>query len=268
MNRIFLMTLTLLIALLPAPLWAGSAQADEHSFEPEQIADFAKAVERYAANAGARAFIIGRVGRPENELPEGIAFTHTAIAIYSTITLADGEQVKGYAIHNLYQKAEAVDQSELITDYPADFFWSAKSLKAGIVIPHPRLQAQLIELIASGKNADLHIPVYSAIANPFDSRYQNCTEYTLDVINAAIYQTTDQAKLKANARAHFKPQLIHESPLKIALGSMFMKDIASSDHNGKAATATFTTIARYLAENELVAEAVTLDHNGLVTKLL
>ncbi|MCP4696531.1 MAG: DUF2145 domain-containing protein [Gammaproteobacteria bacterium] len=35
----------------------------------------------------------------------------------------------------------------------------------------------------------------------FSSRFQNCTEYVLDVLNAAIYQTNDIKQLKANASA-------------------------------------------------------------------
>jgi hypothetical protein len=41
------------------------------------------------------------------------------------------------------------------------------------------------------------------LANPFNIQFQNCTEFTLDLINAAIYQTKDIAQLKANAKAYF-----------------------------------------------------------------
>jgi hypothetical protein len=40
------------------------------------------------------------------------------------------------------------------------------------------------------------------ISNPMNSQLQNCTEHTLDLINAAIYQSTDVAKIKAHIRAH------------------------------------------------------------------
>src|SRR5690606_28230806 len=143
MNKLTAMIICIL-AVLPARLWAGSAGADDNSFEPERITSFAKSVEHYAAKQGARAFIIARVGRAEDELPEGIQFTHAAVAIYSSITLDNGDTAKGYAIHNLYQTGEGSNRSELITDYPTDFFWSAKSLKAGIIIPTAELQQQLV----------------------------------------------------------------------------------------------------------------------------
>jgi len=260
--------LTLLTLVLPARLWAGSAAPEDAIFEPEQITTFAKQVERFAASNGARAFIIARQGRPEDELPEGIQFTHTAIAIYSTITLENGKTAKGYAIHNLYQQADKVDRSELVVDYPVDFFWSAKSLKAGVLIPTPALQQKLIALVMSDKDEQLHNPKYSAISNPFNAVLQNCTEYTLDILNAAIYDTTDTQRLKANAKAHFTPTEVKENPMKIALGSVVKADISIRDHTDTIATATFTSIAGYLNENALSTLAVTFEGEDNVTPLL
>lgn len=252
----------LLLACLPASGLAGSAASGESHFTPDEISRFAKSVEHYAANAGARAFIIARQGRPEAELPDGILFTHTALAIYSSITTDDGRELKGYAIHNLYQKADKRDESMLVQDFPVDFFWPVQSLKAGILIPTPELQQALIEMIARKDHLALHNPAYSAIASPFNERYQNCTEYTLDLINAAIYETTDTARLKANARAHFQAAPIRENPLKMFLGGLFAVDIKLDDHKGEVATATFTTIARYLQDNGFAESSTILLPDG------
>jgi len=232
---------------------AGSNQATEAKFKPEEVATFAKAVEKYAANKGARAFIISRVGQPKSKLPKGIDFTHTAIAVYSEITLDDGKKVKGYAIHNLYQDAKDSNKSSLVTDYPVDFFWGVHELKAGIVIPTPELQQKIIEVIASAKNKVLHNPKYSLIANPFNNKYQNCTEYTLNIINAAIYQTTDMKQLKANTKAYFEPQRVHVSRFKLSLGSIFADGVTTKDHKGKIKTTSFGSIARYLSKYQLMS---------------
>lgn len=253
--------------LLPVRLLAGSEAGGANHFAPEEISSFAKSVEQYAGKAGARAFIIARQGRPEAQLPEGIRFTHTAIAIYSTITTDDGRELKGYAIHNLYQKAEQRDVSEVVQDFPVDFFWSVQSLQAGILIPVPELQQALIELIARGDHLALHNPAYSVIANPFTDEYQNCTEFTLDIVNAAIYDTLEMQRLKANTRAHFQPTPIRENPFKLMLGGMLSADIKLDDHEGPVKTATFTSIARYLQDNGLVEEAVVLLPEGPVPLL-
>jgi len=233
---------------------AGSNQATEAKFKPEQIATFAKNVEKYAAKQGARAFIIARLGQPKDKLPKGINFTHTAIAVYSQITLDDGKKVNGYAIHNLYQDAKESNRSSLVTDYPVDFFWGAHELKAGIIIPTEELQQKIIQVIASGQNKEVHNPKYSLIANPFNNKYQNCTEHTLNIINAAIYQTTDMKQLKANTKAYFEPQRVHVSRFKLGLGSLFADGVTTKDHKGKVSTASFGSIGRYLEKYDLLKE--------------
>ena len=263
--------LSLLVALMLAvslPILAGSAQNTELQFSAKEVDKFAKSVELFAAKEGARAFIIGRVGRPEKDLPEGIKFTHTAIAVYSSITLDTGETVKGYAIHNLYQKEGQADKSELVIDYPVDFFWGVSSLKAGIIIPTPALQQRIVNVIASGKDQQLHNENYSVIANPFNNTFQNCTEHTLNILNAGVYQTTDMAQLKNNAKQHFKPQKVRTSRFKLLLGSLFMDDVSTKDHSEKVYTTTFTTIGKYLLNNQLLSKAVVLESNGSVEQLL
>lgn len=252
----------ILITLFCVPTWAGSQANKQAVIEPEKIIKFAKDVEKYAAAQGARAFIIARVGRPEKDLPKGIHFTHTAVAVYSNIQLTNGETAQGYAIHNLYQVDGKPNRSQLVQDYPVDFFWGAQTLKAGIIIPSDKIQNRLIELIASGQNVALHNPNYSVIANPMNSQLQNCTEHTLDLINAAIYQSTDIAQLKANTRAHYTAQRVRTSRFKLMFGSFLMDDVSTKDHQGKIATATFGTIHQYLEQYQLAKHGVTFYANG------
>ena len=70
---------------------------------------------------------------------------------------------------------------------------------------------------------------YSLIANPFTLDFQNCTEFTLNLIISAIYETKDIKTIKANERAYFRPQPVRVSPVKLMLGSMFVADITTSD---------------------------------------
>ncbi|RJE73345.1 hypothetical protein BGP78_03540 [Pseudoalteromonas sp. MSK9-3] len=246
---------------------AGSEQHRAPQFTTEKIASFAKSVEHYAAEQGARAFIIGRLGQPKSELPQGFQFTHTAIAIYSQIELEDGKKVNGYAIHNLYQQDDNANVSQLVTDYPVDFFWGVHALKAGIVIPTPALQQKLIRAIINGQNKTVHNPNYSLIANPFNNQYQNCTEHTLNVINAAIYQTDNMAKLKVNTTAYFKAQPVAVSRFKLALGNWFADGLSTDDHPKKVATASFTSIANYLKEYDLLDSAVIFEQKKTVPLL-
>ena len=253
----------LLVLGLGKSAFSGSSQAGgEIYYEPEQIIKFAKKVERTLASKGARVAIIARVGRPRNKLPDGVSYTHTAIAVYSQITTADGRKIPGYAIHNLYQKGDEPDKSYLMQDFPVDFFAGVQVLEAGLVIPSPELQKRILRVLGSPAYKALHNPRYSVIANPFTLEYQNCTEHTLDIIIAAIYETNDIKVIKANEKAYFEPQPVNVSPLKLMLGSMFVADVTTSDHPDSPVTSTFTTIGNFLKKYNASSEfiTVTADH--------
>ncbi|HEX7971506.1 MAG TPA: DUF2145 domain-containing protein [Thiobacillus sp.] len=215
---------------------SSRAAASTRNFSPEQT----------LAAQDARVAILARIGRPAAELPPGIRFTHVAFAVYSELTTEDGRSQFGYAIHNLYQVKNVPDKSELVQDFPVDFFAEVVELEAGIIVPSVELQQQLHKVIASPDYASLHESDYSVIANPYNQGRQNCTEFVLDVVSAAIYQTTDPEVLKANIQAHFEPHKIDISPLKLKLGSMLVKEVSLADHNGTPVTTTFESIGRYL----------------------
>lgn len=249
--------LALLAFCLPVDA-GGSLAGGEIHFKPEEIISFAKKVEKTMAAKGARIAIVARVGRPREKLPEGMAFTHTAFAVYSQITTADGRKIPGYAMYNLYQKDKQPDVSDLIQDYPVDFFSGVQVLEAGIIIPSPELQKRLLEVVASPVYTELHNPRYSVIANPYTLDLQNCTEHTLDIITAAIYQTNDIKQIKANEKAYFVAQTVHVNPLKLALGSLFAADVTTSDHPGEPETATFESIGRFLTKYDSASEVLTV----------
>jgi hypothetical protein len=230
------------------PAFAGSSAAGgARRFPADEIAVFSKKIEQVMAAKGARVFLIARIGRPLSELPEGVRYTHTGFAVYSTIEYADGSHGPGYAMYNLYQQPGARDASHLVVDYPADFFSGAVTLEAGIVIPVPELQKKLLDIIGTPAYARLHNPRYSLLSNPADPRYQNCNEFVLDVIQAAVYRTDDRGTIKANNQAYFTPQKVRIGSVKLLLGSIFRADIRTGDHQGAVATATFGSLARYLS---------------------
>ena len=95
-----------------------------------------------------------------------------------------------------------------------DFFTEVEVLEAGAIIPSRELQKRLLKVIVSPTYRKLHNPEYSVIANPFTLDYQNCTEHTLDVIVAAIYQTDDLRFIKANEKAYFSAATGERQPDK------------------------------------------------------
>jgi len=227
-------------------------------FKAEEIITFAKKVERTLASKGAHVAILARMGRPLAEMPRGMHFTHVAFVVYSQIQTADGRTLPGYAIHNLYQYDDKPNTSRLMIDYPVDFFSGVAHMEAGILIPSAELQQRLIKVIASPAYASLHEPRYSVIANPYNEGRQNCTEFVLDVINAAIYQTSDVKQLKQVAQKYFVAQPVEVNPFKLPLGSVFSAEVATSDHPSRPVTATFERISDYLLKYDQGAEVLTV----------
>ncbi len=237
---------------------ASSQTAEAIHYSPEQIIKFAKKVEKTLAAKGAYVAILARMGRPRSELPEGMHFTHVAFAVYSEITTRDGRKVPGYAIYNLYQKNDHPETSELVMDFPVDFFAGVAELEAGIIIPSAELQTRLLNVIASPVYAKLHEPHYSVIANPYTLGRQNCTEFVLDVTNAAIYQTSDIKLIKANEKAYFVAQKVNVNRFKLLMGAMFSKEVSTSDQEGAPVTATFETIGAYLKKYDEGSEMLSV----------
>jgi hypothetical protein len=237
---------------------ASSGGGETTNFKAEEIITFAKKVERTLASKGAHVAILARMGRPLSEMPRGMRFTHVAFVVYSQIQTADGRTLPGYAIYNLYQYDDKPNTSRLVIDYPVDFFSGVAQMEAGILIPSAELQQRLIKLIASPAYTSLHEPRYSVIANPYNEGRQNCTEFVLDVINSAIYQTSNVRQLKQVAQKFFVAQPVEVNPFKLLLGSVFSAEVATSDHPSKPVTATFERISDYLLKYDQGAEVLTV----------
>ncbi|MFD2180376.1 DUF2145 domain-containing protein [Veronia pacifica] len=260
MNLLYKLVVSLLLLHVIPFAFAGSQPNGPPRHKPEDIVSFAKKVEKSLATKRAHVAIIARIGEERSGLPKGISFTHTALAVYSKITGKDGKVYPGYTLYNLYQVAGKEHKSELVRDFPVDFFSGAYELKAGVIIPSKALQQRLLAVISSATYRDLHNSDYSIIANPFTLTYQNCTEHTLDVVTAAIYQTDNLSRIKTYQKAYFTPQRIHISRMKLALGSVFARSVSISDHPSHPETATFSTIGKFLNDNGAASEIYYLTH--------
>ncbi|PWJ12919.1 DUF2145 domain-containing protein [Jannaschia seohaensis] len=247
-------TLLMALALIAAallPARAGSSEAGAPVLPAAQVAAFADQVQHDLAARGARVAIVARTGRDPSQLPEGIRYTHVAFWVYSAITTADGGEGRGYRVYNLYQRADELTVSDLVQDSPADFLAGAHRLDVGVIVPDPRLQERLLRTIAGPAYAGLHNPRYAVLANPSDARFQNCTEHTLHVLMAALYDTDDPARIRANVAAHFTPQPVRLGGAKRLLAPLASGALTTADHRGEVATATFGSIARFMQAHDL-----------------
>jgi hypothetical protein len=242
-----------------APQAGSTAGPQEPVLPAADVAAFAKKVERTLAERGAQVALVARTGLPPAELPPGIRFTHVGLAVYSRVSTPDGRTVPAYAFHNLYQDADRPDRSQIVSDYAFDFFAAARVLQAGVIIPEPALQRRLVEALGADLHRQVHNPRYSVLSNPLDVGSQNCTEWVLDVINAALYRTSDRRQIKANLQAYYEPDTLRMGPLKLLLGSLFAPDVSLADQDGPVRVATFESIADYLQRRGLARERLLIE---------
>ena len=254
-QAITIITAVLLLLAIDSPcVYAGvqSGASTEPLLEPVRVARFAKQVERTLAGSGARVAIIARAGRPQHQLPEGVRYTHVAFAVYSTISKDNGTTQPGYAVYNLYQQPDNPDKSSLVQDYPYEFFAPVTTLTAGVIVPVPEVQKRLLQTITGDSYKSLHNPNYSVISNPYNNKTQNCTEFTLNVLQAAIYQNSEMSYVKAVTRDHFNAKQLDTNPLKLIAAAAFLEAITLTDHPGPVETVTFGSIESYLSSYDLI----------------
>ena len=159
-GRKYILVFNLVLSLLvTSSSWAGSQQGGEPQFSIEQIATLTKKVEKTMAAKGVRIFIIGRNGRPVEDLPRGVKYTHVAFGVYSKIKTDDGRIIPGYAFYNLYQDEENGAKSKLVTDYAIDFLAGIYEPKVGIVIPTAELQKRLLSIQSWPTRITLNIKI-------------------------------------------------------------------------------------------------------------
>lgn len=227
----------------------------------EQAAAFSKQVERDLADKGARLAIVFRTGETRDMLPDGISYTHGAFWTFVPISLDDGRVINGYAVYNLYHgdgKTLAMDKSYLHQDFPIDFVAPSAVDDVAVIVPTAEMQRRILSIMDSPTYRALHIEPYSLVSNPHDIRYQNCTEFMLDIIAAAAWETADMAQIKANLKQHFRPTKVKTSLIERFLAPLAEDRIKTDDQGGTIITATYESMAAFMRDNGLLKEAYIL----------
>ena len=199
-----------------------------------------------------------RDGRPRDQLPEGISYTHGAFWVYRTITAADGSQTSGYAVYNLYAgdgKAWPTTESRLVQDWPFAFTRGSTVDDMAVIIPTLDFQRRILAVIDSPDYEALHNPDYSLVSNPWERKYQNCNTFMLDVMGDAIWGTGDPNRITADLKAWFRPTIVKAGLLTRLFGPMADQRLRSDDQHGPIRTATNESIASFLRENGLLQES-------------
>ncbi|HEY2753909.1 DUF2145 domain-containing protein [Phenylobacterium sp.] len=253
------------IAFAALPTSASAQDSSVRSvaahFTAPEAATFSKQIEKDLAAHGAQVAMVFRTGRPRSDLPDGIAYTHGAFWIYRTITTADGRTLSGYAVYNLYAgdgHAWPKNQSRLVQDFPFDFTRGSAVDDVAVIIPSPEMQRRILAVVDSPTYQRLHNPAYSLVANPWDSKYQNCNNFMLDVVGAAAWDTTDAARITVDLKAHYQPTIVKAGPLMRMFGPIADSRLRTDDQNGPIRTATYESMSAFMEKNGLLEAAYTL----------
>jgi hypothetical protein len=249
------------LSALPAVAQDSSAHSVAAHFDAPQAAAFSKQIERDLAVHGAQVAMVFRTGRPRSELPEGIAYTHGAFWVYRTINTADGRKLDGYAVYNLYAgdgHAWPKNQSRLVQDFPLDFTRGSTVDDVAVIIPSPEMQRRILAVIDSPTYARLHNPAYSLVANPWRTKYQNCNNFMLNVVGAAAWDTTDQARITTDLKAHYHPTIVKAGPLMRFFGPIADSRLHTDDQQGPIRTATYESMSAFMDQNGLLQSAYSL----------
>lgn len=259
--RACLLALALLAAPASALAYDSSEASIANAFTIEEAGAFSKRIERELAAQNATLAFVFRTGRPREKLPQGMGFTHGAIWAHQDIQLEGGARTQGYAVHNLYAGDGASwpkTESRLIQDWPLDFVRGAAERDVAIVIPSPEMQVRLRAIVFSDDYKKLHRSAYSLLSNPATPQYQNCTEFLLDLVAAAMWRTTDYGQLKANLGAHFTPTPLAANGLQRMFGPLADPRLRTNDHSGAIRIATYESIAAFMGRHALLQEAYVL----------
>lgn len=250
-----------LAAAPPARAQDSSAAAAAAHLAPAQAAAFGKQIERELAARGARVAVVFRAGRPREQMPEGFAYTHGALWVHRTVAAPDGRRLPGYAVYNLYH-GDGVSlpksTSRLVQDWPTDFAAGAQADDVGVIVPTPEMQRRLLAVLDSPAYAALHNPRYSLVAHPWAGRYQNCNTFLLSAIAAAAWETADPRQIHANLKAHFRPSPVKTNLLVRVFAPMVDDRLATDDQDGPIVTASWESIAPFMATHGLAADSFVL----------
>ena len=218
--------------------YVASTDSGDALFARETLERYGTQLVDELASHDVQLAIVSRAGQTRDKLPDGVQFTHSA---FFRRTADDG-----YDVYNLYHGEADRLTSSLVTDTPADFLRLLQERDAGIVIPTPEMQARLHAFLETPEYRAVHQPTYSLISNPLDLRYQNCNEFMLYALAAAIWETTDRAVLRDKLAETVTPTELHVSPVRRHFGPMIDERLLLDDHGERIVTTTFGTLAELL----------------------
>jgi hypothetical protein len=203
----------LLLCALATSAW-GEARCEQTAISPEVTArtfDMAVRTDHTldAIFPRSEVVLLARGGQDLSRF--GLTFSHLAFAI----------RVDGFPWRVIHELNRCKASSSLIYQEGLADFIGPTSVKADVwvIVPEPALQAALLPMLSGEATVarKLHEPSYSAVAYPFDTRFQNSNQWVLEVIAAAMSATKPSELTRAPIQTWLKAEGYLPSRLHLTL---------------------------------------------------
>lgn len=188
-----------------------------------RAATAARRLERALDESGAEIAIVARVGSDLSR--HGITYTHAGIA------WRDDPAGRWQVLHALndcggrYSRVYRQGLMQFFLEQPVRY-------DALVLVPRPALRTALVARLASGAAMTVHQPLYSAVAYPFATAYQNSNQFVLENLALAHSGLTGggrDAAVRHLRHTDFQPHVVRFTGFE-RLGGAFKANVRFDDH--------------------------------------
>ena len=221
--------LAVAVALLSTPLPAHAGRnCDEtppSADQTQKAIRLARQVREVLESNHVSVAALGRIGSDQSK--RGFRYTHVG---YLVRHHPAGQWT---VVHELNHCGSG--SSELFDEGLANFYMDDPfDYETSIIIPSPAMQDKLRKILLGPAKRALHEPIYSSIANPWATNYQNSNGWVLEMFAVAAAEpngVNSRAQAQTWLREHdYRPSQIHIGGGERAGARLFTPNIRFGDH--------------------------------------
>lgn len=220
----------------------------------------AEHVQRSLDASGAQVVMLARAGQDLRKY--GLEYSHLGFAYREELPpeTAGGPSRRVWRVaHKLNQCGTA--QGAIYRQGLGEFFLDSPfRYDAAYVVLSPDAQAALLPLLRdNGRLASLHTPLYSVVAYPWATKYQQSNQWALETLASAMEpKIRSRGQAQAWLQLHeFQPTTLHLGPFTRLGGELTKANVAFDDHpnakrfSNRIETATVDSIFAWLPRTSL-----------------
>ena len=225
----FALTIALLGAPLPAHAGRNCDETPPSADQTQKAIRLARQVRAELESNHVSVAALGRIGSDQSK--RGFRYTHVG---YLVRQHPAGQWTVVHELNNCGSGSSELFDEGLANFYLDDLF----DYETSIIIPSPAMQNNLQRVLLGPTKRASHEPIYSSIANPWATEYQNSNGWVLEMFAVAAAESngvTNRAQAQTWLREHgYRPSQIHIGGGERAGARLFTPNIRFGDHPGSA----------------------------------